>query len=110
MWHYSPDGIQRLEVSDARLAELARSGQLTANMLVWQPGMDAWRPARDVRSDLFSEGHATATPPNDMLAAMRRVSGSSLQRRHIQGAVGLHLQRCLPLLGETLASRMKPKK
>ena len=45
------------------LAELARNGQLTAEMLVWQPGMDAWRPARDVRSDLFSEGNATATPP-----------------------------------------------
>jgi hypothetical protein len=63
MWHYSPDGIQRLEVSEAMLAGLARSGQLTADMLVWQPGMDAWRPAREVRSDLFSEGNATATPP-----------------------------------------------
>lgn len=63
MWHYSPDGIQHLEVSDARLAELARSGQLTAEMLVWQPGMDAWRPAREVRNDLFSEGHASALPP-----------------------------------------------
>jgi hypothetical protein len=63
MWHYSPDGIQRLEVSEAMLAGLARSGQLTADMLVWQPGMDAWRPAREVRSDLFSEGHASAPPP-----------------------------------------------
>jgi hypothetical protein len=63
MWHYSPDGIQRLEVSEAMLAGLARSGQLTADMLVWQPGMDAWRPAREVRSDLFSEGYASATPP-----------------------------------------------
>jgi hypothetical protein len=63
MWHYSPDGIQRLEVSEARLAGLARSGQLTAEMLVWQPGMDAWRPAREVRSDLFSEGNASAPPP-----------------------------------------------
>ena len=63
MWHYSPDGIQRLEVSDAMLAELARSGQLTADMLVWKPGMDEWRPAREVRSDLFSEGSASASPP-----------------------------------------------
>ena len=53
-WFYSPDGIERLEVSDEALAALVREGKLTGDMLLWREGQDGWRPAREVRADLFA--------------------------------------------------------
>lgn len=53
-WFYSPDGIQRLEVGDEALAAMIRDGRLTGDMLLWREGQDGWRPAREVRADLFA--------------------------------------------------------
>lgn len=52
-WFYSPDGVQRHEVNDEALAEMARGGKLTGEMLLWREGLAEWRPAREVRPDLF---------------------------------------------------------
>lgn len=63
-WFYSPDGIQRLEVGDEVLAALVREGRLTGDMLLWREGQEGWRPAREVRADLFAaEGPSLVPPP-----------------------------------------------
>jgi len=62
-WYYSPDGSQRHEVSEEELAALARDGRLTGHMLLWRDGLDGWRPAREVRPDLFGGSLAEMPPP-----------------------------------------------
>jgi len=62
-WFYSPDGTQRHEVDDEALAALARDGRLTGEMLLWREGLTEWRPARDVRPDLFAPAGADLPPP-----------------------------------------------
>jgi len=62
-WFYSPDGIQRHEVDDEALAELAREGRLTGDMLLWREGLAEWRPARELRADLFTPAAAAGPPP-----------------------------------------------
>lgn len=61
-WFYSPDGTHRHEVDEDALVALAREGKLTGDMLLWRDGLTDWRPAREVRPDLFAGG-ATAGPP-----------------------------------------------
>ena len=60
-WFYSPDGTQRHEVSDEALMALARDGRVTGDTLLWREGQAEWRPAREVRPDLF--GAAAELPP-----------------------------------------------
>jgi hypothetical protein len=62
-WFYSPDGTQRHEVSDEALAGLARDGKLTGEMLLWREGLTEWRPARDVRPELFAPAGSALPPP-----------------------------------------------
>jgi len=62
-WFYSPDGAQRQQVDDEALAELAREGKLTGGMLLWREGLAEWRPAREVRPDLFGLAGSDVPPP-----------------------------------------------
>jgi uncharacterized RDD family membrane protein YckC len=43
-WYYVEQGQQTGPVSDVQLAELVRSGKITANTLVWREGLAEWQP------------------------------------------------------------------
>lgn len=62
-WFYSPDGSQRHEVSEEELTGLAREGRLTGDMLLWREGQPDWRPAREIRPDLFPASGLPGAPP-----------------------------------------------
>lgn len=47
-WHYATGAQKHGPVSSAELAELARSGTVTPETLVWRAGMDNWLPLSQV--------------------------------------------------------------
>src|SRR2546429_4876191 len=54
-WYYVDAGQQAGPVDDAQLAELARSGKIQLDTLVWREGMTGWVSYREAAPD--------ATPP-----------------------------------------------
>jgi len=56
-WYYAQDGQRQGPISREQLDELAASGQLMADDLVWTEGMDQWKTAAQV------EGLLPAAPP-----------------------------------------------
>ena len=61
-WHYSVSGNRTGPVSSDRLRELAASGALGPDDLVWREGMADWRPARALKG-LFPASPAKPTAP-----------------------------------------------
>jgi hypothetical protein len=53
-WYYAKNGQQQGPVSTEVLTQLASSGQVQPNDLVWREGMPNWAPARTVRA-IFPE-------------------------------------------------------
>jgi len=50
-WFYAHDGKQLGPVSEADLGQLARSGTVTPDTLVWHAGLTDWQPYRSVGGD-----------------------------------------------------------
>lgn len=48
-WHYISGGQQQGPVSSEQLRQLAATGQLASDDLVWKEGMDDWMPASKVK-------------------------------------------------------------
>jgi uncharacterized RDD family membrane protein YckC len=65
-WHYAEQGQQTVPVTDEHLAELARTGKINADTLVWHEGMANWLPYSQVKSELkLSRGFSeTALSPS----------------------------------------------
>lgn len=61
-WYYAKDDQQIGPVSPAQLKQLAASGGLGPEDLVWREGMDEWTAARNV-GGLFQGAPAKAAPP-----------------------------------------------
>ncbi len=61
-WHYSRNREKYGPVSSAKLKELADTGQLQPDDLVWRHGMSEWALARKVKG-LFSESSIPPPPP-----------------------------------------------
>ena len=55
-WYYTENGQRIGPLPQEKFAELASSGVITAESLVWHEGMTEWRPYREARS-------AAAVPP-----------------------------------------------
>ena len=49
-WHYAEQGQQIGPVSDEQLAELVRTGKITADTLVWHDGLSDWMPYGQINS------------------------------------------------------------
>jgi uncharacterized RDD family membrane protein YckC len=56
-WHYADNGERFGPVSEEQLLQLARTGVVKPDMLVWQPGMTEWKPFR-------LAGPGVAVPPS----------------------------------------------
>jgi hypothetical protein len=61
-WYYAHQGQQAGPVSIEQLRQLAASGQLQPDDMVWKQGMTAWAPANTVEG-LFSAALGPAAPP-----------------------------------------------
>jgi hypothetical protein len=61
-WHYTRDGQQLGPVSAAQIKQLAASGQLRPDDLVWKEGMADWSPAARIKG-LFTPAPTSATAP-----------------------------------------------
>jgi len=61
-WHYAKGGEKRVPITAAQLKELATSGQLAQDDLVWREDMKEWRKASTVKG-LFPEQTAMSPPP-----------------------------------------------
>jgi uncharacterized RDD family membrane protein YckC/DNA-directed RNA polymerase subunit RPC12/RpoP len=59
-WYYVDAGQQAGPVDDAQLDELARTGKIQNDTLVWREGMESWKPYTQARS----AGPQSATPPS----------------------------------------------
>lgn len=57
LWYFTSEGKQMEPVTAAELKQLASSGYLKANDLVWKEGMSAWAKASTLKG-LFPEGAA----------------------------------------------------
>src|SRR6185369_333892 len=60
-WFYVEAGQQAGPVDDAQLDELARTGKIQPETLVWHEGMENWQALRDARPAAAPSG--TTTPP-----------------------------------------------
>lgn len=43
-WYFSIEGHSQGPVTEQRLAELARSGEVGTDTLIWHPGLEEWEP------------------------------------------------------------------
>lgn len=48
LWHVALDGQAQGPHGRAALSRLAQEGRLSGDTLVWTPGQDGWKPARDI--------------------------------------------------------------
>jgi phage shock protein PspC (stress-responsive transcriptional regulator) len=61
-WFYSRNGKKSDAVASSVLKQLARSGDLSPDDLVWREGMSEWAPALKVKG-LFPEEVVASSPP-----------------------------------------------
>jgi len=83
-WYYARNDQQFGPVSAAELKQLADSGQLSPDDLLWREGMDAWATAINLRGLFTAETPANTPPPAPPLvppepaaAAPPRTKGAS---------------------------------
>lgn len=62
-WFYANDGQQSGPVSPAQLDELARTGVVQPETLVWRDGLPQWMPYRDTRPPAPPPAASIAAPP-----------------------------------------------
>jgi uncharacterized RDD family membrane protein YckC len=51
-WHYANDGKQFGPVSDSELAQLALTGVIKDDTLLWRDGLPGWQPYRELKASL----------------------------------------------------------
>src|SRR5690349_25171905 len=61
LWYYAQDDEQKGPISGTDLRQLASSGKLSAEDLVWKEGMAEWVPAQKVKG-LFLESKNASKP------------------------------------------------
>jgi GYF domain 2 len=68
-WYYARNDQQFGPISAAELKQLADSGQLSPDDLLWREGMDSWATAINLRG-LFTSEAAANTPPVEQSATI----------------------------------------
>jgi hypothetical protein len=74
-WHYTQNGQPaEAPVNDLQLKQLAVSGQLKPEDLVWKEGMPSWAPARSIRGLFDGTKPASSDPPSNPPSASTKIS------------------------------------
>jgi hypothetical protein len=75
-WYYTLNGQQQpVPVSSAQLKQMATSGQLEPDDLVWQEGMTNWAPASSVKGLFGDKSDKAGDRSGDRLTASERSGG-----------------------------------
>jgi hypothetical protein len=61
-WYYARNGVRFGPVSGQQLKQLAATGELLPQDLLWKEGLPDWRPARAAKG-LFPAPQAASVPP-----------------------------------------------
>jgi hypothetical protein len=91
-WYYARDGKQQGPVAAAQLQQLAESGRLGPDDLVWREGMPGWVPSRTVFPPATPPAPAAMPPPPGGPVDQARGSWQQLDvtaKAAIVGGVGL---------------------
>src|SRR5688572_20734853 len=51
-WFFAVDGHSHGPVTQQKLAELARTGEVGTDTLVWHPGLEEWEPLWKLKADI----------------------------------------------------------
>lgn len=73
VWVYAGDGVRHGPTTAREIANLLLAERLTADTLVWRPGMTDWTPARDVPE---IAGHLPPPLPKHLAKAGATVAGA----------------------------------
>ena len=60
-WFYGKDSTQHGPVSELEIRNLASSGEINMDTIIWREGMDDWIPMKDVPEFQPSEGNISNT-------------------------------------------------
>jgi uncharacterized RDD family membrane protein YckC len=111
-WYYVDQGQQTGPVNEAQLEELARSGKIQPDTLVWHEGMAAWQAYREVHSPSPSSGlppaagvgSATGASPDAVCAECGKLFAIQDMIRH--GGVYI-CANCKPVFLQKIAEGAK---
>jgi hypothetical protein len=90
MWYYSSGGEQQGPVSTSRLRELATSGELQPDNLVWSEGMPNWAAASSIKGLLPSAVTTSAAVVTPVAPA---TADQVTSATHVQPAGGQYTQQ-----------------
>ncbi|PWU08374.1 MAG: RDD family protein [Verrucomicrobia bacterium] len=106
-WYYVKAGQQAGPVEEAQLDELARSGQILSETLVWSEGMDNWKPYGEVRSPAPTPSAAQAVVAAPPVAATQAVCAECRGVFNVQDMIrygnAYVCANCKPLFVQKLA-------
>ena len=87
-WFYVENGREKGPITAGQLKELAASGQLRPDDLIWKDGLKGWKPAGQLKG-LFSQANVAADSP----AGDPVIDLESVELVASSGSLGLHYQR-----------------
>ncbi|MEX0978316.1 MAG: GYF domain-containing protein, partial [Pirellulales bacterium] len=99
LWYYARNDQQFGPVSAAELKQLADTGRLSPDDLLWREGMDTWATAINLRG-LFSSDATANTPPPASSEAIVRPAPSQTASTQTASAP--------PVSTQTAAARPQP--
>jgi hypothetical protein len=59
-WYFAIEGCSHGPVTEQKLAELARSGEVGADTLIWHPGLEEWEPVWKVKPEVLGDSNKHA--------------------------------------------------
>jgi hypothetical protein len=54
-WYFALDGHSHGPISEKKLEELARSGEVTTDTLIWHPGLEEWEPVWKLKAEIVEQ-------------------------------------------------------
>lgn len=54
-WYFAVEGHSRGPISEEKLAEMARCGDVSTDTLIWHPGLDEWEPVWKLKPEIVEQ-------------------------------------------------------
>jgi hypothetical protein len=54
-WYFAVEGHSHGPVTEQKLADMAREGQLGTDTLIWHPGLEEWEPVWKLRPEIVRQ-------------------------------------------------------
>lgn len=96
-WHYARGGEKHGPITAAQLKELATTGQIAPDDLVWREDMKEWRKASTVKGLLPDQPTATPQKPPQPEVAKQNTNGEAIAVWERPAILALSLICCYPV-------------